>query len=325
MNQVKLSIIIPVYNVEQYVERCLRSVLEQGISATDYEVIIQNDGSTDGSLAVVERVVKDHPNCLVLCSPNRGLSAARNAALCHAKGEYVWFVDSDDWIEEGCLSVLLDEIERTHADLYNFGYKSSLNNVVSLSEMPSGKIGLIGVWGHLYRRQFLTDNNLTFVEGIAHEDFEYSPRVAFFAKKHVNLDMAPYVVYKRPGSITTSPNVQKAVDMLTVCRSLHEFQQKHKGDGCDLTEWIALGLNNGLQTFHLFHFSKEQVERVNKEYAKNRDLFIYLRRSKVRKYNIEYFVFSLFPSRCVSIFLLMKKFNRRKIDVESITNTGGNL
>ena len=320
MNQVKLSIIVPVYNVERYVERCLRSVLSQGIPATDYEVIIQNDGSTDGSLAVVERVVKDHANCLVLCSQNRGLSAARNAALCHAQGEYVWFVDSDDWIEEGCLKVLLEETDRSHADLYNFGYKSCLNNVVAVTEMPTSKIGLIGVWGHLYRRQFLLDNDLTFVEGIAHEDFEFSPRVAFLAKKYVTLDMSPYVVYKRPGSITTSPNVQKAIDMLTVCRSLHEFQQKHKGEGCDLTEWIALGLNNGLQTFHLFHFSKEQVEMVNKAYGKHKDLFVYLRRSKVRKYNIEYLVFSLFPSRCVTIFQWMKKFNRRQIDMESITN-----
>ena len=112
----KLSIIIPVYNVEKYVERCLRSILNQGVSEKEYEIIIQNDGSTDNSLAIVERVVKEYSNCLVFSSQNRGLSAARNAAFCHASGHCVWFVDSDDWIEDGCLSILLNDANATIAN-----------------------------------------------------------------------------------------------------------------------------------------------------------------------------------------------------------------
>ena len=295
--------------MEPYVERCLRSVFSQDIPSTNYEVIIQNDGSTDGSLAVIERIVKFHDNCIVLCSQNRGQSAARNTALCHATGEYVWFVDSDDWIEEGCFSKLLDEIDRSHADIYNFGYKTFYNNVMTVKSLHKNKVGHMAVWTHLYRRHFLIDNHLKFKEGIAHEDFEFIPRVAFLAKTSVNLQISPYIAYKRKNSITTTPNIKKAIDMLTVCRSLHEFQETHKDEGCDMTEFIARGLNNGLLTLYLFHFSQQQVEMVNKAYAENKDLFVCLRKSNVLKYNIEYLAFTFFPSHCVHIYLWMKKFN----------------
>lgn len=316
----KLSIIVPVYNVERYVERCLRSILFQGVAASDYEIIIQNDGSTDGSLAVVERVVSGHDNCLVLCSSNRGQSAARNAAFCYAKGEYVWFVDSDDWIEEGCLAALLAEIDKSHADLYNFGYKSSLNNKISVSAMPVTDMGLVGVWGHLYKRNFLIENGLAFVDGIAHEDFEFSPRVAFLAKTIVNLDMAPYIVYKRPNSITTSANPKKAFDMLIVVRSLADFQNKHAQEGCDFTELIAQGLNNSLQTMNMFHFPKDVERELDKAFLCNKDLLVCLWKSKRMKYKMEYILFSLMPNHYVGVFKFLKKFSKRNVDMESVTN-----
>lgn len=315
----KLSIIIPVYNVEKYVERCLRSILNQGISEKEYEIIIQNDGSTDDSLAIVERIVKEYSNCLVLSSQNRGLSAARNAALCHASGEYVWFVDSDDWIEDGCLSILLNEIDDTHADIYDFGYKSSLNNVISVSEMPKEKM-LIPVWTHLYKRKFLQKNQLCFFEGIAHEDYEFSPRVAFLAKTIVTLDISPYIVYKRPNSITTTPNYKKALDMITVSRSLANFHSKYQTEGCDFTELIAQGLNNALQTMHMFRFSKDKEDEINVALEENKDLFSYLWKSKRLKYKIEYCIFKLFPHNYVRDFKRMKLFSIRYLKMDKITN-----
>ena len=95
-----LSIIIPVYNVEKYVEKCIRSCENQDIPKENYEVIVVNDGSPDGSLAIVERLANEFSNIKVINQENKGLSMARNTGLEAAKGEYVWFVDSDDWIEE---------------------------------------------------------------------------------------------------------------------------------------------------------------------------------------------------------------------------------
>ena len=103
----KLSIIIPVYNVEQYLKTCLDSVLHQNIAISEYEVIVVNDSSPDGSLAIAEEYARKNSNIKIVTRPNGGLSAARNTGLEHALGEYVWFVDSDDWIEENCLSRLL--------------------------------------------------------------------------------------------------------------------------------------------------------------------------------------------------------------------------
>lgn len=96
---VKLSIIIPVYNVELYIEKCLQSCLSQDIPYDEYEIIVVNDGSPDGSLAIAESIAKTTTNMTIISQKNGGLSAARNTGMSVAKGEYIWFVDSDDWIE----------------------------------------------------------------------------------------------------------------------------------------------------------------------------------------------------------------------------------
>lgn len=88
----KLSIIIPVYNVAPYVEKCLRSCAEQDIPSEDYEIIVINDGTPDNSLEIVERVAKDYPNIIIHSQDNAELSAARNKGLSLAKAKYVWFV-----------------------------------------------------------------------------------------------------------------------------------------------------------------------------------------------------------------------------------------
>ena len=102
----KLSIIIPVYNVEQYIDECLHSVTSQGRTEDDYEIIVVNDGTLDNSMDIVDRYVCQHENISVIHQSNSGLSIARNTGLQHACGEYVWFVDSDDWIAEDALSFL---------------------------------------------------------------------------------------------------------------------------------------------------------------------------------------------------------------------------
>ena len=110
----KLSIIIPVYNVEQYVGRCLQSCLSQShVKADDYELVIVNDGTKDNSMQVVEEMTRGCTNITVINQHNQGLSMARNAGLKEAKGEYVWFVDSDDWIAEGSISKIAAKIEAT--------------------------------------------------------------------------------------------------------------------------------------------------------------------------------------------------------------------
>lgn len=105
-----VSIIIPVYNVEQYIEQCLSSIYAQDISEDIFEVIAVNDGTPDNSMSIVKTIASQHKNLVIINQENQGLSVARNTGLDHAKGEYIWFVDSDDWLTKDSLSIVLDTI-----------------------------------------------------------------------------------------------------------------------------------------------------------------------------------------------------------------------
>src|SRR3712207_8085200 len=108
----KLSIIIPAYNVEQYIEKCLISTQVQEVEKGAYEVLVIVDGAKDRSLEIAQNVARRYTNIRVIYQENEGLSGARNNGLKAAIGEYVWFVDSDDWIEENCLTGIFQKLDR---------------------------------------------------------------------------------------------------------------------------------------------------------------------------------------------------------------------
>jgi len=117
-----LSIIVPVYNVEQYVEKCLLSCIRQDIAMDEYEIIVVNDGSLDRSYEIVLDYAIRYDNIWVINQVNQGLSSARNVGFQKAKGEYVWFVDSDDWIEENCLGRICSYL-RDGLDILQLQYR----------------------------------------------------------------------------------------------------------------------------------------------------------------------------------------------------------
>ncbi|HBN06310.1 MAG TPA: hypothetical protein DD434_11075, partial [Bacteroidales bacterium] len=231
----KLSIIIPVYNVEKYVEKCLRSCAEQDISFDEYEIIIINDGAKDNSLEIIERVAKDYNNITILSQENAGLSSARNKGLSIAKGEYVWFVDSDDWIDKNCLQNILSEVDGN--DVLVMGYIEayddiSKNNIVDYKDknINFGKCLLLSWFFfpaqlYVFKRSFLLNNSLSFYLGIFHEDSEFTPKMLYYADKIKILTKPIYYFYKRPNSITTSVNPKKSFDYIVVASSLSIFSQ----------------------------------------------------------------------------------------------------
>ena len=99
----QISVVLPVYNVEEYLERCIDSIINQGIKETDYEIILVNDGSTDGSFDICRKYEKSLSCIRCYSQKNQGLSVARNTGISHAQGQYIMFVDSDDYIEKNCL------------------------------------------------------------------------------------------------------------------------------------------------------------------------------------------------------------------------------
>lgn len=216
-----LSIIVPFYNVEPYIEVCVRSSYVQDIPWDDYEVICVDDCSPDGSKTVVERLQDEFPTLRLVCHErNKKLGGARNTGIRVARGKYILFLDSDDMLRPNCLKNLIREIDSQQDDYIHFNYQKFYNDG-SMDEELSFNIDNIqttGVelffsnalaWQHqisacrrIYRKDFLLSNNLFFVEDIMYEDNDFSMRVAAAANKCRHLDVSPYLYRQNQESVT---------------------------------------------------------------------------------------------------------------------------
>lgn len=234
----KFSVIVPVYNVEQYLGQCLESI--KGQDFMDYEVVCVNDGSADHSRAILEDWSARFPQMKVIDRENGGLSAARNTGLEAAHGDYVVFVDSDDWVETNMLSRLADETRGE--DVVCYASRRTDNGNTDLLEEERGNgwdyynrhaleariVPFVCVWQRCYRRAFLLEHGLSFREGILHEDNEFTPRVCLKAK---SVKVVPDVLYNyrvRPGSIMTTRGLRSKESLVLIGNELSELFAKEK-------------------------------------------------------------------------------------------------
>lgn len=238
-NMIKLSIIIPMYNVEQYIGNCLDSCLNQDLPKDEYEIVVVDDGSPDNSSSIVEGYMKKYSNIRLIHRENGGLSAARNTGLREAKGEYIWFVDSDDWIESNCLGFLVNTAKDNDLDVLCFGlqlvYPDGRKTKYNIKCEESGKVYKgedficrvkmpSAAWVAIYNRTFMESNRLSFMEGILHEDQEFTPRAYALSSNIVFLNKAIYYYNQRDGGIMKSNrDKQRAIDLLKVANSLYSF------------------------------------------------------------------------------------------------------
>ena len=235
----RFSVIVPVYNKAPYVEKALKSVLSQTFS--DYEAVCVNDGSTDDSLAVLEQYAARDARIKVISQANGGLSAARNTGLVHAQGDYVFFLDSDDWIEPDALKILSEKLSdedmvcfsgRRYLEAenkYEEPDKMELESDISgwdyyqKHALESRKFAFVCVVLRLYRRQFLQENKLKFTEGIYHEDNMFTPVVCYYAKKVKVISDCLYDYRVRGNSIMTTRSIKHNKDILFIANTLSEF------------------------------------------------------------------------------------------------------
>ena len=235
---IKVSIIIPVYNVEKYLARCLDSCVNQDMLKDEYEIIIVNDGSPDGSKAIAEQYVEKYSNIKLINQENGGLSVARNNGVKAAIGQYVWFVDSDDWIHTSCLSEIFNKMESEKLDMLQIGYMEAWDDGTTKKsnrgffdgcktgcEAMEEKYVPAPAQFTIYNRDFLSRFSLEFYPGIYHEDAEFKPRALFFAKRFASLNKHVYYYYQRPqGSIMSKYSIKRGLDMMTVCNNLVRFE-----------------------------------------------------------------------------------------------------
>lgn len=238
-----ISIIIPIYNVEKYLEQCLNSVLMDNY-VDNMEVICVNDGSTDNSLGICDLFAERYSNIKVISQPNAGLSAARNTGLKNATGEYVYFLDSDDYLYPGIIQKLIEYISQNNVDtfctnvllngnkhLYEIAtqtFVGTRDELLSLFQKLILYPYPVQAWLWVTKRQFLMDNRLTFREGFLHEDEDFTPRLLFHAHK-VGLLNIPCQYHRilRPGAITSTTTKKHITDTLLIARDLSDFFLKY--------------------------------------------------------------------------------------------------
>jgi glycosyltransferase involved in cell wall biosynthesis len=242
---VKLSIIIPVYNVEKYIQKCLESVFIQDVICGEYEVIVVDDGTLDNSMEIVENFANEYPNLKIIRQSNQGLSAARNAGLKMARGEYVWFVDSDDWIEKNCLEEIFSLLNTYQSEVFVTPLKSkeeSTGKINSDSFLGVQNIGfsnginflkdavrITPVQIYLFNRCFLEKHNLKFMNGVYHEDAEFAPRMLYFTKQVCLINKCFYnYLIRESGSITSGFSIKKSEDLILIIKSLDNFSKANK-------------------------------------------------------------------------------------------------
>lgn len=235
----KFSIVIPVYNVEPYLRECLDSVLNQ--SYADWEAVCVNDGSTDGSAVILEEYALKDGRFNIITQPNGGLSTARNAGIKAAKGDYVLFLDSDDWLESDALNVVSENLggedvlcfsgrrffedDKTYhkADclierLYHSGMAYYNENALLHRDFA-----FVCVVLRAYKRAFLIENGLHFKESIFHEDNLFTPLACFYAKSVRVINASLYIYRVRANSITTTLNLKRWKDLLGIANELASF------------------------------------------------------------------------------------------------------
>ena len=233
-----LSIIVPVYKVEEYISTCLQSIYNQGLSEGDFEVILVNDGTPDNSIGVIEDIVFAHQNIKIVEQENQGLSVARNTGLKHAVGDYVLFVDSDDLLVDNALNILLSLLDDKSVDLIVAGFVKMTNAQItsgiicdnkdySLTNKSGIEIFLNDlnprqcyVWRTIYKKTFLENNHISFIPGIYFEDVPFTTECYLKASKCILTSFVFYVYRQRDDSIVSSINMKKLIDMNKVVARL---------------------------------------------------------------------------------------------------------
>lgn len=235
---IKLSVILPVYNVEDYLAKCLDSVILA--DEPDYEIILVNDGSTDSSPAIAASYREQYPDLIRLISTeNMGLGSARNTGMANARGEFYYFLDSDDYLAPGAMRSMLDIFDRDF-DICIFDSISvdpaghELQTVkgctretgISLAEYPELLLQIPNVWNKIYRASLFRDNGILFTPREWFEDLRTVLKLYAFTDKILYISEAWHRYLIRPGSITNSAKAERNREIITAVDDLREFYRE---------------------------------------------------------------------------------------------------
>lgn len=302
---IRLSIIIPVYNSEKYLTKCLDSLLEQDIPMHETEIIIINDGSTDKSAEIALLYKKKIPNFELISIEKTGVGSARNIGINHLKGNYLFFLDSDDYIRPNCLNNLLSVAEKNNLDLLRFDYESVNEEGEIIPKRKNAKFRRIFnerivdgetflteylgwacySWSYLCSSKFIKGNSLHFNPSIYFEDVEWLIKTLLAAQKVLSVNQTVYYYLNRPGSITQSITLKNKAkvfnDKIHIIEFLKETASQSKNK--KVIKWI-----NGMISLIIMGLLSYTVNDIP---VKIKELARYMRKEQIiplKSYNFTF-------------------------------------
>lgn len=275
---VKYSFIVPVYNTEKYLKKCLDSLAGQNFK--DFEIIIVNDGSTDNSKNIISEYEEKYNNIKVINQKNGGLSVARNNGVKEAKGKYLIFIDSDDYVETN----LLKEVDKEIGDSEVLRFQvitedEDGGNVKAYNEEPFNEMKgydafkyiskyhfVEPAWCYVYKTEYYLNNKFSFKKDVYHEDFGLIPFVIYKARKVKSIDYVGYHYVQRNGSIMNNNDykktVKKAFDMLEQYKTLRLFSKN-------------IGKKNNYDDYYLSYISNSVIVKSRELKKKERKVYVH--------------------------------------------------
>jgi glycosyltransferase involved in cell wall biosynthesis len=228
----KVSIIVPVYNTEKYLEKCLTSLVNQSLE--DIEIIIVNDGSTDNSEKIINKFKTNYPNKIIYFKKeNGGLSDARNFAIPYVSSEYVGFVDSDDFVELDMFEKLYNLAIEKKLDLvecnFNWEYPNKIKTDYGINYLGKKDFFLFGrvmVCNKLFKTSIIKENNITFPKSLNYEDIEFFYTLIPSINNYYLLNDSLYHYMQRDNSIINNQN-KKTADIFIILNNIINFYKKN--------------------------------------------------------------------------------------------------
>lgn len=271
----KISIIIPVYNVALYLRQCIESIISQ---EGNIEIILVDDGSPDKCPEICDEYTNKDSRIRVIHKQNGGVSSARNAGLDIAQGEWIWFIDGDDYIEQNSIQVMVNAINKNSAsDLIQMGMKYlyedklsdyTVDNVLNLNKNSFLK-KYISFHNHriLFKRVIIEDYNLRFTKGLkVSEDQEFQLKYMMICKSPIQISLSPYIYRQREGSVTHNSETYIRVvdDTFTVLENLISFILKNN---IKVESWLDGRISRMIRTLL---YSASKISSIKKEDIKRR-------------------------------------------------------
>lgn len=227
---IKVSIIVPVYNVEAYLAKCLDGLIKQTLK--EIEIIVVNDGATDGSQKIIDEYLKKSDRIKAYIKENGGLSDARNYGLTFTTGEYIGFVDSDDFVEVDMYEILYEKAKEMDSDVVECNlrhtYKDYEDIEIGKEIYDKNEMLMFGrsvVWNKIYKRDWLLGTAITFPKGLIYEDVEFFIKLVPHIKQYDYIEAAPIHYVQRSSSLNNKSSM-KTLDILKILDNIREYYVK---------------------------------------------------------------------------------------------------